>query len=84
MAGKVSLEFTVQRGNDRGVVLVPHKCKDGSYLASMHKDGPHKHVWKEEDLVPLVRQGWSIRMSPRDKTHGRGASLISPSSLLEQ
>jgi hypothetical protein len=46
------LQFTVERGKDRGTVLVLHKRRDGSFLASKHKDGPHKQVWKEEDLVP--------------------------------
>ena len=75
------LEFTVERSTDCGMVLVPHKRRDGSFLASKHKNGPHKQVGKEEDLVPLLKEGWSIRMSPRGGQHRRGASLISPASI---
>ena len=50
------LEFTVERGTDCGMVLVSHKRRDGSFLASKHKNGPHKRIGKEEDLVPLLKE----------------------------
>jgi hypothetical protein len=81
MGRRIVLEFTVQRGSYAGTISVPHKRRDRSFLVSRHKDGPHKQVWDEGELVSLVEQGWSVRMSLRDKSRQMGASLIAPSSL---
>ena len=75
---KAVLQYTVKRGADRGLVLIPHRRRDGKFLASKHKFGPHALASNEEELKSLMDRGYSVRMSSKAKTHRRGASLIAP------
>jgi hypothetical protein len=75
------LEYTVKRGADIGLVLIPHRCRNEKFLASKHKFGPHAWALNEEELKRLMDRGYSIRMSPKDERHRRGASLIAPGSI---
>ena len=72
------LEATVRWGKVEGITLVPHKFGDGTYRASKSKFGPHQKVKAWEDLIPWMRRGYSIRMSPKDRAVQRGPSLIVP------
>ncbi len=75
------LKYTVKRGMDIGLVLIPHRHRNGKFLASKHKFGPHAWASNEEELKRLMDRGYSVRMSPKDKSHRRGASLIAPSFI---
>jgi hypothetical protein len=58
------------------MTLRPHRFKEG-FRASITRYGPHVHVDTEEELIPLLQHGWSIRMSAR----GHAPSLICPDSV---
>ncbi len=70
------LRYTVRFGQDKGLTLTPHRYKDG-YRASKTKFGPHEPVNTEEELVPYLQRGWSIRMSAKNYR----PSLITPESV---
>ena len=60
----ITLRCTVTRGEAHGVVLYPHKHKDGRYVASKDRyEQNYVRVDTNEELIPYVRKGFSIRMS---------------------
>jgi hypothetical protein len=74
------LFYEVERGFDTGLVLEPHRYRNGKsfyFRASDAKDGPHYQVTREEDLIPHLKQGRAIRMSCKH----RPPSLILPASV---
>jgi hypothetical protein len=71
------LTYTVRFGDDLGIELRPHRYGTTGYRASQSKEGPHVHVRTEQELVPYLRNGWSIRMSGP----GHPPSLITPRSV---
>lgn len=72
----MSLTYEVRFGEDTGMVLRPHRFKEG-FRASETKYGRHEYVQSEEGLIHYLRLGWSIRMSAR----GHAPSLICPDSV---
>ncbi len=72
----MALTYTVRHRNDKGMVLTPHRYKDG-YRASRGKFGPHAYVQTEEELIPYLEKGWFIRMS----AEGHPPSGIRPESV---
>jgi hypothetical protein len=75
------LRYEVRWGDEVGVILTPHKHRDGKYVASKTKSGPHQRVDSIEELKSYLGRGWSIRMSNGDSKNHRGASLITPDSV---
>jgi hypothetical protein len=57
------LIYTVRFGDDLGIELRPHRYSKSGFRASRSKEGPHTHVCTEKELIPHLRDGWSIRMS---------------------
>jgi hypothetical protein len=78
-----TLTYVVVRGREKGVVLTPHnKGDDGKYVASptrFKKD--YVKVDKVEDLIPLMRKGYGVRMSNQDSDNHRMPSLIQPQGI---
>jgi hypothetical protein len=72
----MELTYTVRFGKDTGSTLTPHRSKRG-FVASKNKEGPHEYVQSEEQLIPYLQRGWSIRMS----APGHAPSLICPDSV---
>jgi hypothetical protein len=70
------LTYTVRFGDDLGIELRPHRFRPG-YRASKGKYGPHVHVQTEQELIPFLQRGWSIRMSAADHR----PSLITPAHV---
>jgi hypothetical protein len=73
------LFYKVERGVDAGLLLEPHRYRNGKsfyFRASDAKDGPHYQVTKE-DLIPHLKQGRGIRMSCKH----RPPILILPASV---
>jgi hypothetical protein len=72
----------VARGKEVGVVLRPHRGKDGRYIASLTRFAKdYIRVDRYEDLHDWLREGYRIRMSNADSIHHRAPSLISPGSI---
>lgn len=72
------LTYVVTRGREKGVVT-PHKGDDGKYVASatrFKKD--YVKVDNVEDLIPLIRKGYGVRMSNQDSDNHRMPGLIRP------
>lgn len=72
------LRTTVRWGEEKGIVLRPHKFRNGKFKASKCKSGPHRWATTEADLEGHVDQGWPIRMSNPDSDNHRAPSLIVP------
>jgi hypothetical protein len=72
------LQATVRWGKEPGVVLKPHRFRNGKFKASEFKGGRSEWAASEEDLKGLLRKGWSIRMSNPDSDYHRAPSLIIP------
>src|SRR6266849_6746803 len=77
----VNLSYTVSRGEDAGVVLTPHRDRNGMLVASRGRFGPHYYVADEADLICHLKRGWSIRMSNRKSKLHRGPCLITAASI---
>lgn len=75
------LKYEVRWGDEIGVVLSPHKHRDGKYIASKTKTGPHQRVGSIEELKSYLERGWSIRMSNSDSKNHRSPSLVTPRSI---
>jgi len=81
MRAQLAITYIVQKGKEAGVLLVPHRFRDGSFLASKCKQGPHFRVHSTEELVTHMVSGHSIQMSnPGSRTH-RAPRLIRPESI---
>ena len=66
------LRYVVSRGKKEGMVLSPHRYKDGFFRAhktNSRNDPLGKKVKTEAELVELVRLGFYIRMSNMDAGH---------------
>ena len=72
------LQATVRWGKEPGVVLKPHRFRNGKFKASEFKGGRSEWAASEEDLKGLLRKGWSIRMNNPDSDYHRAPSLIIP------
>jgi hypothetical protein len=72
------LQAKVRWGKEPGVVLKPHRFRNGKFKASEFKGGRSEWADSEEDLKRFLRKGWSIRMSNPDSEHHRAPSLIVP------
>lgn len=60
------ITYIVARGRRAGIVLTPHLYQDGCYRAhktSSRTDPEGKRVHSIDELVDLVQQGYSVRMS---------------------
>jgi hypothetical protein len=67
-----------KRGNEPGLVLTPHKHKDGTYVASPTRfERDYIRVLSIEALIVHIERGLKIRMS----APGFAPSLIAPASL---
>jgi len=76
------LTYGVTRGREKGVVLTPHKGDDGKYVASPTRFKKYYvKVEKVENLIPLMRKGYGVRMSNQDSDTHRGPSLIRPQGI---
>ena len=73
------LYYDVRRGGKTGVRLTPHRFRNNKYRASRGKYGPHSYVDSESQLIPLLQQGWMVRMS--NPKAGHAPSLITPDSI---
>jgi len=71
-------QATVRWGKEQGIVLKPHRFRNGKFRASEFKGGRSEWAASEEDLKRLLRKGWSIRMSNPDSDYHRAPSLIIP------
>ena len=81
MRAQLAITYVVQRGKEAGVFLVPHRYRDGKFLVSECRQGPHYRVGSTEELLTHIVSGHSIRMSnPKSLTH-RTPRLIGPKSL---
>jgi hypothetical protein len=81
MRTQLAITYVVQKGKEAGVLLVPHRFRDGSFLASKCKQGPHFRVHSTEELVTHMVSGHSIHMSnPETRTH-RTPRLIRAESI---
>jgi hypothetical protein len=79
---EVEISYKVSRGLGSGTVLHPHRHDDGMYVASKTRfERDYIRVATVGELLILIGNGFSIRMScPGSKTHA-APSLISPSSI---
>jgi hypothetical protein len=81
MSAQLAITYLVQRGKEAGVFLVPHRYRDGTFMVSECKRGPHYRVGTTEELLSHIVNGHSIRMSnPESRSH-RTPRLIRPESL---
>jgi hypothetical protein len=77
-----ALTFVVIRGKEMGVVLTPHRGADEKYVASPTRfKRDYVKVDKVEDLIPLMRKGYGVRMSNQDSDNHRAPSLIRPQGI---
>jgi hypothetical protein len=73
-----SLSAIVQRGQNRGIRVTPHKYTDGKYrVAKKKEDRPIKVDFDE--IESYIRRGYGLRMSNRLKRHPPG--LFMPKSI---
>jgi hypothetical protein len=81
MRAQLAIIYVVQKGKEAGVMLVPHRYRDGTYLASKCKQGPHLRVESTEELLTHMVSGYSIHMSNPETRHHRAPRLIRPQSI---
>ena len=81
MRAQLAITYLVQKGKEAGVLLVPHRYRDGKFLASKCKQGPHFRVDSTEELLTYMVSGHSIRMSNPETRHHRAPRLIRPQSI---
>jgi hypothetical protein len=81
MRVQLAITYIVQKGKEAGVLLVPHRYRDGNFLVSKCKQGPHFRVGTTEELLSYMVNGHSIHMSnPETRTH-RTPRLIRAESI---
>ena len=76
------LLYVVTRGEKIGIVLRPHKYKDGffrAYKTNSRNDPQGKSVRTELELIELVRAGYNVRMSNPEEGHA--PSTVKPRIL---
>lgn len=72
------IEYEVKRGKETGMVLSPHKYKDGKYVVSKTKNREdYVRVSTVGEVLEHVQQGYSVQMGGK----GRAPSLISAKKL---
>jgi hypothetical protein len=81
MRAQLAITYLVQKGKEAGVMLVPHRYRDGKYLASKCKQGPHLRVESTEELLTHMVSGYSIHMSNPETRHHRAPRLIRLQSI---
>jgi hypothetical protein len=81
MRAQLAITYVVQKGKEAGVMLVPHRYRDGTYLASKCKQGPHFRVDSPEELITHMVNGHYIRMSNPETRHHRTPRPIRSSSI---
>lgn len=81
MRAQLAIIYVVQKGKEAGVMLVPHRYRDGKYLASKCKQGPHFRVGSTEELLSYMVRGHAIHMSNPETRHHRTPRLIRASSI---
>src|SRR4029077_3040600 len=57
MRAQLAITYVVQKGKEAGVMLVPHRYRDGKYLASKCRQGPHFRVESTEELLGHMVNG---------------------------
>jgi len=79
---KSKLQYVVSRGKESGVVLIPHRDRNGKYVASMTRfERDYVRVETIRELEILARNGFGIRMSNTKSAKHSAPSLISPAKL---
>ena len=81
MRAQLAITYVVQKGKEAGVMLVPHRYRDGKFLASKNKQGPHFRVDSTEELISHMVDGHYILMSNPETRHHRTPRLIHPTSI---
>jgi hypothetical protein len=81
MRAQLAIIYVVQKGKEAGAMLVPHRYRDGKYIASKCKQGPHLRVGSTEELLTHMVSGYSIHMSNPETRHHRAPRLIRPQSI---
>lgn len=74
-----TLQYTVKRGKNIGIVLRPHQYKDGYYQAyktNSRNDPNGKRVKTDYELYQLASKGYHIRMS--NIKAGHAPSTVKP------
>ena len=72
------LGATLRWVKEPGLVLKPHRYRNGKFGTDEFKGGDWKCVSAEEKLRIYLQRDWSIRMSNPESAQHRGASLIVP------
>ena len=81
MRAQLAITYVVQKGSEAGVMLVPHRYRDGKYLASKCKQGPHFRVGSTEELLSHMVSGHAIHMSNPETRNHRTPRLIRAASI---
>ena len=72
------IEYEVKRGKEAGMVLSPHKYKDGRYVVcKSNKREDYVRVDTLEEVLEHIKQGYRVQMGGK----GRAPSLISADRL---
>jgi len=72
-----TLIYVVQRGEEMGIKLTPHKFSDGSYVASKTRfESDYVRAYSINELIDLKDKGYGIRMSNKDSKKHKSPSLI--------
>lgn len=77
------LQYVVARGHRAGIVLSPHRFRDGLFRAhktNSRNDPDGMRVATEEELISLVRSGYHVRMS--NTAEGHAPSTVKPDIVL--
>jgi len=76
----ISIHTQVSRGKHKGVLLTPHKHKEGHYVVSLTRfEKDYILVNSLSEALAYIHRGYSIRMS--SSSPRIAPSLISPKSL---
>ena len=76
------LRYIVQRGEEPGVVLTPHRYKEGYYVVSMTRfEQDQFAVQNEAELLDYVQRGYGVRMSNPNTEKHKAPSLISAGEI---
>lgn len=70
------LHAFVARGPKKGVLLFPHKHRDGAYVVSMTRfEKDYIYIHEQTELLGWLERGYRLRMSNKD------AGMVSPSLI---
>jgi hypothetical protein len=73
------LHSVVKRGQNKGIIVKPHKYEDGRYRVAKKKEDIPIHVSLDE-LESYVARGYGVRMGNKQMKHPPG--LFMPNSIL--